>query len=111
MTFIVYKDTADLYKLSEDSVQSDIQNYGRIVQGFKINIQPAGLEYAVTQPDGAIGKTYRGFTSQSGIRNGMLVVVSGTTTVSGMRYEVTGVEDFNGPLGRHYELLMRVQIN
>ena len=78
---------------------------------MKINIQPAGLEYVATTPDGAIGKLFKCFTTYSGCQIGMMIVSSGTITVSGMRYEITGIEEFSGPLGRHYELIVRKSTN
>lgn len=111
MSFIIYKSTADLLKLQNETADSDRGRYGIIATQFRLNVQPAGLEYVATQPDGAIGKLYRGFTNQTGIENGMVVVTSGTPTVSGMRMEVIGVEDFRGPMGRHFELVLRTQRN
>lgn len=111
MSFIIYKSTADLLKLQNESSDSDREKYAVIESQFQINIQPAGLEYTATQPDGAIGKLFRGFTQQAGIKQGMIVALSGTVTVSGMRMEVMGIEDFRGPLGQHFELLLRSQQN
>lgn len=115
MSLIIYKTVASLLKLSNESGDSDREKYSVIVSRFKINIQPAGLEYTVTEPEGGIGKLYRGFTNQQGIKNGMIICSSGTNattmTVSGMRLEVIGIEDFRGPMGQHFELLMRSQQN
>lgn len=111
MSFIMYKQNADLYRLSKESADQDKEKYGLIYAGLKVNIQPAGLEYTAMQPDGAIGKLFRCFTTYSGCQIGMILVSSGTTTISGSRYEVTGVEGFTGPLGRTFELLVRKSTN
>lgn len=109
--FITYKSTADLYRLRRETADNDREKWERVYTGLRVNIQPAGLEYTATQPDGAIGKLFRAFTTYSGCQIGMVLVSSGTATISGMRYEVTGVEPFEGPLGRHYELLVRKSTN
>ena len=111
MSFIIYKSTANLFRLNRESASSDREGYQLVYTGLRVNIQPAGLEYTATQPDGAIGKLFRGFTTYSGCQIGMLLVVSGTTTTSGFRYDITGVEPFEGPMGRHYELLVRKSTN
>ncbi len=36
----------------------------------------------------------------------MIMITSGTATVSGMRLKIIGVEEWNGPAGRHFELLL-----
>lgn len=108
MIGIIYTSTADLYRLKQETANTDREKYERIFQGFKINIQPAGLEYVVTQPDGALGKQYRGFTTYSGCQIGMRMVVSGTPTISGMAYDIIGVEPYQmGPMGKTFELLVR----
>ncbi len=84
---------------SPDSANSDIEGYVTIVPNFKINVQPAGPEYQLLAPQGESGKIFRGFTTRSGIRENMFVVISGMVTVSGMRLKVIGVENFTGPLG------------
>lgn len=105
--FIIYKSTADLIRLNREAADSDREKYSTIYRGLRLNIQPAGLEYVVTQPDGALGKIFRAFTTYSGCQIGMRVVTSGTVTVSGSMYEITGVEPYEGGLGRHWELLLR----
>lgn len=110
MSLIAYKSTADLYALSDDSNDSNLENYVKHYTGLKINIQPAGLEYVATVPDGAMGRTFKAFTSYSGCQVGMLLVSSGTTTVSGMMYTVIGREEYIGPLGATYELLLRLNV-
>lgn len=107
MSFITYKQTADLFRLSRDSADNDRETYIRIYSGLRVNIQPAGMEYVATSPDGAIGKIFKCFTTYSGCQIGMLLISSGTTTISGSRYEITGVEEYSGYMGRHFELIVR----
>ena len=107
MSFVLYTQPADLYTLSEDQSNSDRERFSLVKAGLRVNIQPAGLEYIATQPDGAIGKLYRCFTTYSGCQIGMRMLISGTVLVSGMMLEITGVEPFAGPFGRTFELLAR----
>lgn len=107
---ILYTSTADLYRLNTES-NPNREKYVRIFQGLKVNIQPAGLEYVVTDPQGGIGKNFKAFTTYSGCQIGMVLVASGTPTISGMRMDVLGVEPWNGPLGKHFELLVRKSTN
>ena len=94
-------------RLNREYSDQDREKYSYIFRGLKVNIQPAGLEYTAMEPEGAIGKVFRAFTTYSGCQIGMVLVSSGTATISGMRYDIAGVEPFVGPLGRHWELLIR----
>ena len=68
----------------------------------RMNIQPATAETTVLV-DGVFGKTYKAFTSASGVVEGMQVTVSGT----GEQYFVRGREVHdNGILPKHYELVL-----
>lgn len=68
----------------------------------RMNIQPANAETTVLV-DGVFGKTFNAFTSCSGIVEGMLVTVSGTSD----QYIVRGRQaNSNGILPPHYELIM-----
>jgi hypothetical protein len=109
--FFIYKSTAEVKKLSADSADADKEGYIPFIATCKISIQPAGMEYVAADPEGSMGKLFQGYTTASGIRNGMLVVTSGTLTVSGMRYQMIGAQEFSGPLGRTCELLLRVAVN
>lgn len=63
-----------------------------------MNIQPASAELTVLS-EGQLGKTFRFFTTYSGMGIGYRVTVSGTDLV----YEVKGIDDWNfGPMP-HYE--------
>jgi hypothetical protein len=108
MNVIIYTQTARVERLNRETADDDLTKYETLKEDLKINIQPAGPEFIVTEPNGAMGRLFRGFTTYSGVQIGMMVVASGTATVSGMRYEVTGREEYVGPLGKHYELLLRV---
>ena len=110
MSIIIYKQNADLYALGRDSVNTNLEVYSRRYTGFKINVQPAGLEYVAADPAGAMGKVFKAFTTYSGCMQGMMVVTSGTATISGMRYSVIGREEYRGPLGKTYELLLRLAV-
>lgn len=107
----MYAQTADLYRLSPDSADGSKEGYARLYSGLKVNIQPAGLEYVATQPDGAIGKLFRAFTTYSGCQIGQRLISSGSIAYSGSIYEITGVEPYEGGLGRTFELLLRKSTN
>lgn len=67
--------------------------------GVPMNIQPATAEETAIA-DGVFGKTFTGFTTQSGIRIGSKVTVSGT----GQILKIKGVGDWSSPdFSPHYE--------
>jgi len=101
-----FSNNAIVKSYKPDGANSDIEGYITIIPNFKVNIQPAGPEYQLLAPQGEAGKIFRGFTTRSGIRENMFVIVSGTVTVSGMKLKVIGVENFNGPLGFTSQLTM-----
>jgi len=105
-SWIIYKQDASVRALNPDSADADKEGYIEIIPNLKINIQPAGPEYTALSPLGETGKLYRGFTTSSGIKEGMVLVTSGTTTISGMKLKVLGVEEFRGAIGTHFELLL-----
>lgn len=68
----------------------------------RMNIQPASAETTVLV-DGVFGKTFNGYTSSSGVVEGMKLTVSGTGEI----YLVRGREIHeNGILPSHYELVL-----
>lgn len=68
---------------------------------IKMNIQPAGDQMTVLY-DGVMGKTFLGFTSASGLAEGMRVTVSGTD----QRFMVRGRKNYDyGPL-QHSEVVL-----
>lgn len=82
---------------SSDSLQRDWQTISG-AEGIKMNIQPAGGELTVLA-EGQYAKTYRFFTTYSGLGVGFRVTVSGTSDT----YDVRGVENWNFPPLPHYE--------
>lgn len=109
--FLVYKQTASLKRLTRDAADADLEGYSLVCPSVKVNIQPAGLEYQAMFGDGQMGRIFKGFTTFSGCQIGMELVTSGTVTVSGMRYGIIGMEPWNGPMGHHTELLLRLNVN
>lgn len=103
--FIIYKQAAEVRKLSADPSKADLEGYVTLATNIKLNIQPAGPEYQLLEP--GMAKIYKAFTTYSGAQIGMMLVTSGTATISGMRYDITGVEEWRGPMGRTYELMIR----
>lgn len=107
MSLIIYKNTASLKKLNPDSQDADRQGYVTHYPNLRINIQPAGPEFKLTEPSGGIGDLYQGFTTFSGCQRGMRLTISGTSTLSGVNYDIIGREEWRGPLGLTVELLLR----
>lgn len=66
-------------------------------EGVRMNIQPAGGELTVLA-EGQYAKTFRFFTTYSGLAHGMRITVSGTSDT----YDVRGVEDWGFPPLPHY---------
>ena len=76
-----------------------------LTKTFRINLQPETGE-STALIGGVFGQTFRGFTTYSGLNINDTVTISGTTTISGMRYRVRAVMPYNyGPL-RHYEVVV-----
>jgi len=67
--------------------------------GLMVNIQPATAELTAIS-DGEVFKTYRIFTTDSGINETMRLTVSGT----GEQYTIRGRESYNYGVDVHYEL-------
>lgn len=106
MSFIIYKRDGLVRKLDSDAVDSDKEGFTTFIRNLKVNIQPASPEYIALTPIGENEKLYQGFTTTTGIKIGMQIVVSGTTTISGMNLMVRGIQEFRGPIGTHYELAL-----
>lgn len=99
--------TANIYRLTQDTNDNDKERYELAIEGFKINIQPASPEYEMVVGDGSFGKVFNAFTTQSGIQSTMMVTISGTTTTSGYKYMVTGMQDWSSPVYLpHYEMTL-----
>ncbi len=105
-SFIIYKQDALVKKLDPDSESADKEGYSTHIHGLKVNIQPASPEMIALNPIGETGKLYRGYTTRSGIKEGMIVVTSGSLTISGMRYKVVGIEEWRGALGTTFNLTL-----
>lgn len=72
---------------------------------FKANIQPATAE-VTAMVNGIYGQTFTAYTTYSGLAVNEAVMVSGTTTLSGMFYQVKGVQPYNyGPL-QHFQVVL-----
>lgn len=74
---------------------------GIVAAAVKLNIQPASPELTAIS-EGEVFKTYKAFTTVSGIVEGMLLTVSGTNEL----YRVRGREAFPYGMGQHYELTL-----
>lgn len=100
---------ASVRRLVNDQSNSNLEGYEQIINDLKINIQPAGPEHELLSSEGETGKVFLGYTTRSGIQEQMLVVTSGNITTSGKIYKVVGIEDWRGGLGRHFQLVMRLE--
>ena len=98
---IIYKEKATLKRLSPDSADSDKEGYIVVTDDLYVNIQPMGSEYIALSPMGDVSKTYQGFTTYTGISPEMLI------ETSELKLKVAGVDKYDGPLGKHYQLLLR----
>lgn len=97
-------------KITSDGTGTDKETYttysGFLMNGIKsstvkMNIQPASPELTVLA-EGEIFKTFKAFTSTSGVVEGMRVTVSGTNET----YTVKGRERYDYGVGQHYELVL-----
>jgi len=106
MTWIIYTEKVNVKKLQPDAEDSDKEGYVLLQSGVLINIQPAGPEYSLVTPAGEMVKTYRGFTTFDGIKIGMII-----ERENGKRLKVVGVEEWNGPLGKHLNLTLAEEVD
>ncbi len=102
--------TVFVSKITSDGAGTDKETYttysGFLEHGLRssavrMNIQPASAELTAIS-DGEVFKTFKAFTSNSGIVEGMRVTVSGTNDI----YTVKGREKFDYVIGIHYELVL-----
>lgn len=102
--------TVIVSKITSDGVGTDKETYttysGYLEHGLpsaaiRMNIQPASAELTAIS-DGEVFKTFKAFTTNSGVTEGMRVTVSGTNDV----YTVKGRERFDYAIGIHYELVL-----
>jgi hypothetical protein len=102
--------TAFVSKLNPNSPTTDqevfvtysgYQYQGVRAAAIRVNIQPASPELTAIS-EGEVFKTFKAFTSASGVIEGMLLTVSGTNEV----FRVRGREGFGYGSGQHYELTL-----
>jgi hypothetical protein len=74
---------------------------GQRSAAIRINIQPASPELTALS-EGEIFKTFKAFTSASGLAEGMRVTVSGTNDT----YTVKGRENYGYGIGMHNEVVL-----
>lgn len=107
---LFFDKTAFVSTLRKNSPTSDKETFtaysgfgigGVVGSAIKINIQPASPELTAIA-DGEVFKTYKAFTSASGVTEGMILTVSGTSAI----YRVRGREAFDYRAGKHYELTL-----
>lgn len=102
--------TVIISKITSDGSGTDKETYttysGFLEHGLpsaavRMNIQPASAELtAITE--GEVFKTFKAFTTNSGVTEGMRATVSGTNDV----YTVKGRERYDYGVGIHYELTL-----
>lgn len=93
--------TVNIARLTPDNDNADKETYVTLLTGVKMNIQPASAELLALS-EGQIGKTFRAYTSISGILLSDKITVSGTSST----YIVKGVEDWYFLPLPHLELLL-----
>lgn len=102
-TVIVSKVTSDGVGTSKESytTHSGYLEFGHKSAAVRMNIQPASAELTAIS-EGEVFKTFKAFTTNSGIVEGMRVTVSGTNDT----YTVKGRESYDYGSGQHYELTL-----
>lgn len=92
--------------LAIERIQKDVTNSRKesyvsnlALQAVKCQIQPASPEDTAIA-DGVFGQTFMCYTTESGIKQGDKVTVSGTGEV----YRVKGIEDWSMDPMPHYEM-------
>lgn len=91
----------NLARLSPNASNNDKEAYVTYISGARMNIQSASAE-TIALMEGAVGRTFRGFTTVSGIQIGDQVTVSGLNT----QYVVKGVEDWWMEPLPHLEIIL-----
>jgi hypothetical protein len=93
-----------IQRLTKDLIDADKEKYesNLALSSVKCQIQPASPEETAIA-SGVFAQTFICFTTESGIRPGDKVTVSGTSEV----FRVRGIEDWSMPdVSPHYELTM-----
>lgn len=99
-----FDSVVSIERLKRDSDNSNKESYvaNQALQTVKINIQPASAEESI-MVDGVFVQTYTGFTTNSGLKVGDKITVSGTAT----KFRVKGISDWSLPdLIPHYEYIL-----
>jgi hypothetical protein len=81
--------------------QSGYVTHPGFVGGVMMNVQPASPTITALA-EGELFKTFKAYTTSSGIVENFRLTASGT----GHQYIVRGREVFALPLGKHYELML-----
>jgi hypothetical protein len=85
-----------------DNDSKELYQINEALTSIKCQIQPAGAE-EIAISEGVFGQTALCFTTQSGIKSGDKVTVSGT----GQTYRVRGIEDWSQiDIEPHYEITL-----
>lgn len=98
---MIFDKKANFARLSPDSDNNDKEAYAVYIAGAPINIQPASPEL-IAISEGALGQTYKAFTTVSGVQIGDRITVSGVND----HYIVRGVDDWNWGMLPHIELVL-----
>lgn len=91
----------NIARLTPDNSDNDKEAYVTVLNGVRMNIQPASAEL-IALSEGQIGRTFRAYTAVSTIKISDQITVSGT----GTRYIVKGVDDWHFGNLPHLELLL-----
>lgn len=103
MTIPILDSIVAVSRINPDSDNTSKESYviDLSLQAVKMNIQPASPEDTVLI-EGVFAKTWRAFTTYSGVLTGDLITISGT----GNKMVVKGVQDWSSEPIPHYELLL-----
>lgn len=100
---MILDQTISIQRLTPDTDNPDKEQYqtNAALAAVACNLQPAGPEQTAIS-DGVFGQTYLCFTTESGVKTGDKITISGTNEV--MR--VKGIEDWSADPLSHYELTL-----
>lgn len=96
----VYHLTKDIDNQDKESFKLDLG-----LTDVAINVQPGAAEDTILS-DGTFAQTWIGFTTQSGIRSGDKVLVSGYAPDIQREFIVRGIEDWRMLDIPHYEITL-----
>mgnify|MGYP001567642294 CR=1 FL=1 len=100
---MILDDVISIQRLTPDSTNANKESYqiNAALSAVAVNLQPATAE-DVAISEGVFGQTYIGFTTESGIKEGDFVTVSG----SNQQLRVKGIEDWSKDPIPHFELTL-----